>query len=83
MNVFPTGCGGEYPEIKTDKPVVMSVLRKSENGEYEMRFFNPENEPKTFGLTVKNLAEQITIGANEILTAKVSDKIVVSHDRIL
>ena len=83
LNVFPTGAGGDYPEIKTDKPVVMSVLRKTENGGYEMRFFNPENKPETFNLTVKELRKEITVGANEILTVKVTDEITVCHDKIL
>ena len=83
LNVFPTGCGGECPEIKTDKPIVMSVLRKTENGGYEMRFFNPENVEKTFNLTVKELHKEITINPCEILTVKVTDEITVCHDRIL
>ena len=83
LNVFPTGSGGEYPEIKTDKPIVMSVLRKTENGEYEMRFFNSENSAKTFNVTVNGLAKEITIRANEILTVKVSDEINVYPDKIL
>ncbi len=83
LNVFPTGGGGEYPVIRTDKPIVTSVLRKIENGGYEMRFFNPENSGKTFNLTVKDMVKEITIGANEILTVKATDEITVCHDKIL
>jgi len=83
LNVFPTGNGGIYPEIKTDKPVVMSVLRKTDNGNYEMRFFNPDKQEKTFNLTIKGLTKEITIKANEILTVEVSDEITVYSDSIL
>ena len=83
LNVFPTGGGVKYPEIKTDKPIVMSVLRKTENGEYEMRFFNSENSEKKFNLTVNGMVKEITVKANEILTVKATDKITVLHDKIL
>lgn len=83
LNVFPTGGGGEYAEVKTDKPVIASVFRKTENGGYEMRFFNPENEEKTFNLTAKGMTREITIKRGEILTVKISDEITVCPDKIL
>ena len=82
LNVFPTGGGGKYAKVKTDKPVIASVLRSCDNGGYEMRFFNPEPIKKTFNLTVNDKAKEITMKPCEILTVKVADEITVS-DKIL
>lgn len=67
LSVFPMGDKKGKTQIKTDKKVIMPVLR-AKNDSYEMRFYNPDNKPTTFSLTVENEKKTIEIAPYEILT---------------
>ena len=82
LNVFPTGEGSEYAEIKTNKPVIMSVMRIFGNG-YEMRFFNPKATEEKFELSVCGSETEVKMSPFEIKTLLFKDgKFTVKEDII-
>ncbi len=67
VNAFPIAAGKKEFDIHTDKPENMPVCRY-ENGKLIMRFFNPENEPQSFMLTVEDNKTEVELGKGEVVS---------------
>ena len=77
VNVFPTKSVEYKQTLKTDREVVMPVLKIGSNEGYVARFCNPESETRTFSFDVSGNKHTVKISPHEVLTAKIVDKTVI------
>ena len=82
LNVFPTGEGEKRAEIKTDRPVIMPVMRIKDDG-YEMRFFNPTEKEEKFALDIRGKKKEISVNPFGIVTVNSGKEITFDNDKIL
>lgn len=68
INVFPIGTGDKSADIYTDTNVLMTSAKTRKNGEIFMRFFNPEENEKTFTFYVNGNSIKISMKKYEIAT---------------
>lgn len=82
VNVFPTGGNTGKVAVEVDKNVVVGALIPSDDG-MVIRLWNPADKAVETNVRVGEKTAKVTLGINEIVSLKVTDKIVVCHDEIL
>ena len=81
INVFPIGGEKKPAEVCVSEPVLMSTMRVDEGGRYVLRFYNPEMEEKTFGLTICNKETKITMPKAAIVSVVFDGEHFVVEDK--
>lgn len=83
INVFPIGTGEKKVNIATDIPVAMTTFKPSIEGGYVGRFFNPEQEEKSFTLTINETSVKITMQKAEVVSVRYNNgEIIVCNDTL-
>ena len=81
ISVFPIGTGEKKVDISTDIPVTMTTFKPSGEGGYVGRFFNPEQEEKSFTLTINESNVKITMKKLEVVSVIYKNgQFTVCHD---
>ena len=77
VNVFPTKYGEFKHPLKTDRELVMPVLKIGSNEGYVARFYNPETDTRTFSLDVFGNKRFVSISPHEVLSARIVDEDII------